>query len=249
MAATGDLSLTLRNGAASSTGKLAIAGQTSAQLADVSGTLTATATAHAGAVAITLAPIGTTLQGVNLIRATAAPTLGVCLCSGAGVHDATGGSTLPALPVRPSSSGYAVQRSEGVVKQTAVVGGAPRSRLDQFRATSIVSVTWKVRPDDFDVLMAFWRANVASPFTADLVLDSGYVDTYVCRFVPGSVKIGGLNGGSFVVNGQFEVEPLPVDNDADNSILDMYEEYGSEGGIADILTLLDLIANHDMPGI
>lgn len=153
------------------------------------------------------------------------------------------------LLLRPNSSGYAATAGNEIVS-AQVAGGASRSRRDFIGAPSIINVAWMLDEGGFEYLGAFFRtatANGALPFLCDLLLDKPALAEYNCKFVPGSFKpIASTAAFTFNAAAQFEVQPLPIDEELDNNILDLWEQAG--GGAFDLAGRIAHTANVVLPG-
>lgn len=123
--------------------------------------------------------------------------------------------------LQPDSTNYdAISNAASVSVQ--LDGGASRFRKDQLGAAVVVDAQWSLGPDDYNWIMAFYRTGTdqgADAFTIDLVWDKADVATYTAHFVPGTFSLASQIGLTYVVKAQLEIIPLPVDTDADNTIL------------------------------
>lgn len=152
------------------------------------------------------------------------------------------------LYLRPNSSGYTATLGNEII--TAQVDGGPsRSRRDFVGKPSTVNVAWMLDEAGFDYLGAFFRtgtANGALPFLCDLLLDRAALVEYTCKFIPGTFKpVASTAAFTFNATAQFEVQPLAVDEDLDNAIMDTWEMSNGQG--FDSLAVLAYIANVLMP--
>lgn len=152
------------------------------------------------------------------------------------------------LLLRPNSSGYTATAGNEIMS-AATDGGASRSRRDFIGAPALINVAWMLDEDGFDYLGAFFRtgtANGSLPFLCDLLLDRPMLREHTCKFVPGSFKpIASTAAFTFNAAAQFEVLPLPVDEELDNNIMDLWEQ--SNGGVFDIAARIAYTANVVIP--
>ncbi|MCT2436773.1 hypothetical protein MNL82_19410, partial [Acinetobacter baumannii] len=76
------------------------------------------------------------------------------------------------------------------VKRQQMDGGRGRYYIDVKRNSHIVDVNWNLSKTDFNKMMAFWRVyqNKPASFYADLVIDQGTRQQYLCNFIPNSFK-------------------------------------------------------------
>jgi len=128
----------------------------------------------------------------------------------------------------PESAGYAVDRGQEVLS-VKLDGGASRMRKDIIGAAFDVNVAWKLDPEQYDYLNAFFRTATARgslPFTIDLVLDKTEYQTVTARFVPKTLKLTGQQGLSYFMSATLEVEaPINLTEAADDTTtIDEYEE-------------------------
>jgi hypothetical protein len=124
--------------------------------------------------------------------------------------------------IAPDSDGYNVSFGNSVTS-TEVEGGKPRIRKDKLGAVSVVGVKWTLGPEDYDYLMAFHRSAIelgSLAFEIDLLFESSEVQEYEnVTFVPGSLRLSGQKGRTYMVEASLNVPPKPVDEAADNILL------------------------------
>lgn len=155
------------------------------------------------------------------------------------------------LPLIPSQSGYSASERDSVVARAELAGGAGRYRLDMLDASSQVSVSWRLRYGQYLQLQAFYRSAAASgaeAFEVDLLLDDGALTRHSAHFVPGTLRLEGIEGGTYVVKADLEV--LQADTwsaDMDEAVLLLYEEYGIDDGALAVLALLAELVNQELP--
>lgn len=132
--------------------------------------------------------------------------------------------TLPALLLPPDQANYATTIGETVIA-TKLDGGASRFRADQLNVASQVAVQWDCNQKNYDYLMAFWRTSIANgslPFTMDLILDYGKLETYTCRILPGTFGLTSTKGQQYIVGATLEVlslDAVPGDESSDSTII------------------------------
>ncbi len=112
------------------------------------------------------------------------------------------------LLLTPDQDGYTVEDPDSVVA-TKVDGGPPRYRRDYFDASLKVEVTWTCTPDEYQYLRAFYNYvnKGADPFLLDLLINTPTLQTYVCRFKPGTFKLTSVKGYMFKVKVTLDVQP------------------------------------------
>lgn len=132
----------------------------------------------------------------------------------------------PFLGLRPTQTAYGVsERAEGVLRQQ-LRGGRGRTRKDLVNPTEVVSVRWSLTRARYSQLMAFYRTATVRgsvAFEMDLVVDKAGVQRRTCYFVPGSLKLNGVNGATYRVTAQLEVYPADDNATTDNATMDAYE--------------------------
>lgn len=127
-------------------------------------------------------------------------------------------------------------------------GGKSRTRRTQLGAASIASVEWYLIDVEYQYLMSFYRAATehgSESFTADLILDHSDIEEYECRFVPGTLELGGIRGTAYIVSASLEIIPLPEDREFDLAVISFYETYGTDFPL--VLAGLSHLANVVMP--
>ncbi|HEX4302828.1 MAG TPA: hypothetical protein VHZ78_08540 [Rhizomicrobium sp.] len=155
-------------------------------------------------------------------------------------------TTLDKLLVRAQASGYSTTPPQDGVIRVALNGGAGRYRADIEGGTSLVQVAFILDPAQWQYFWAFLRnraADGSEPFLADLVLDGSPVTEFTVYLIPGSAKVTGVKGVIKYVSAQLEVLPLDVDEDADSSVVDIFEAAGGDpsgylDGFAEIIAAL-----------
>ncbi|MFE0843404.1 hypothetical protein [Achromobacter insolitus] len=160
---------------------------------------------------------------------------------------------LPVLPVRPVQAGYAPVLGDGS-QRIALDGGPGRYRAGLQGMAHMVSVTFVMFGEEYDILMGFWR-NMrrmgGGPFYADLVIDSSESRRYVAYFLPGSARPMPIGGGGWTVSFQLEVDALPEFDDETldywGALVMMLSIYGSIPAAREIMNLLAKLVNEDLP--
>lgn len=150
----------------------------------------------------------------------------------------------------PNESSYSVTDGQESIA-TKLDGGASRFRKDILDSTSTVKATWLLTPAKFEYFRAFYKTATKSaslPFLIDLILDDadGLVE-YTAYFTPGSMKLSGVAGLSYTIESDMEVIPKPADDDYNELLIAMYEQYGEDRqGFIDMLDALEQLANYDL---
>lgn len=158
--------------------------------------------------------------------------------------------TLPYLGLRPTQSGYSTSEREEAVLMQPLQGGPARYRRDMLDATSMAKVRWSLRKARYDQLMAFYRTATVRgslPFEVDLILDGPGLTRHEAYFVPGSLRLDGIDGGKYVVVADLEVYPADVDEAVDAAIVELAELYGGVDGLGAMLGALDDLVNAEFP--
>jgi len=157
------------------------------------------------------------------------------------------------MPFRPVVAGYVPSLGDGS-QRIALEGGSGRYRAGPQGAPHMVSATYVVFGEEFDLLMGFWRDMRrvgGGPFYADLVIDSSTSRRYVAHFMPGEARPSPLGGNGWAVTFQLEVDSLPEFDDETldywGSLVLMIAIYGSIPAAREIMTLLAKLANEDFP--
>jgi len=105
--------------------------------------------------------------------------------------------------------GYSFRYSPEVVL-TELEGGLPRAYRDQLGTSIIVNVEWRTSPSGFLYLRDHyrkWKVRPQEAFPIDLLLELPTVQEYNARYLPGTMKVGNVQGHSIVVTAQLEVMP------------------------------------------
>lgn len=155
---------------------------------------------------------------------------------------------LPKLSLRPETQGYSVQDGTDTIF-IELDGGAGRYIRDKWGSTSRVSASWTLLPTQYQYLRAFYNTTTQKgslPFLCDLILDDPSPVEHVCRIIPGTMNLGSQQGLAYVSSCQLEVEPNPVDEDFDESIVMLFDLYGEEA--YSILNMLEKLVCEDLPG-
>jgi hypothetical protein len=114
------------------------------------------------------------------------------------------------LPFRPEQSGYSVAHSNPVVS-VKLAGGRSRQRADVVGASHVVSTTYFLNYQDyltFEDFMINQTLRGALPFLADLVIDFPNATQYLCQLVPDSWQTSQVEGFSYRVSMDLEVDPV-----------------------------------------
>lgn len=155
------------------------------------------------------------------------------------------------LALPPDQSGYSVAVGEELVS-TKLDGGASRSRLDILNASSTVSCSWTVGPENYKYLRQFYVVNVKNggeQFTIDLILDDYIPTEYKAKFVANSWGLQSQRGHTYTVSAQLEIEAIDYDFEYVETIVMLVGEYGSVQKAYEILNLLNKLVNYDLAGV
>ncbi len=134
------------------------------------------------------------------------------------------------LSLVPDNSSYSVTDGKSVIA-TQLDGGAMRYRRNVLGATSSVSCTWIIGPDDYRYLRSFYRsvvANGALPFMVDLLLDEPALIEHKAYFVPDTITLNSQKGLQYNVSAKLEVFPNEYDVEADMIFAVLYGELGPD---------------------
>ena len=156
------------------------------------------------------------------------------------------------LALMPSQAGYSVGFGNEVL-DVQLSGGPSRTRADFVGAVAMVNVNWTLPLDATRYLLAFFRTatkNASEPFLIDIILDEPLPTEYTAKFVPGTFQKLGVSGLTTSYGAQLEVRPNPVNEVSDEAIMDAFEIYGDDVGLAlDALAyLVNVIAPESIPG-
>jgi hypothetical protein len=112
------------------------------------------------------------------------------------------------MSISPEQSDYSFTDDGGVVA-IEVEGGHARYRRDILNGHIRCKVSWKVDPDGYAYLRAFYRShlNGGTPFTIDLILLSSELTTHTAWFLPGTFSLTSKEGNSYTVAAELEVVP------------------------------------------
>jgi hypothetical protein len=152
------------------------------------------------------------------------------------------------LMLTPDADGYSSKDGNEVIA-TALDGGRSRFRRDKVGAPKTVSVKWTLNPAQYQ----YWRAFFVTvtkkgtlPFTCDLLSeDGGTPSEHECSFVPDSVNLPAQQGLTYVQQAVLEVKPLPHDENADLTLVALYEVV--TGAVPDFLAELARLVNEVAP--
>ena len=114
------------------------------------------------------------------------------------------------LPFIPEEAGYTVDHANEVVS-VRLNGGRSRVRADISGSTHGVSATWLLDRLDYQQFVKFINTKTlrgALPFLADLIIDFWAPTQYKCLMVPGSMKTTKVEGFSYRVSMDLEVEQV-----------------------------------------
>lgn len=135
------------------------------------------------------------------------------------------------LLVQPEAGSYAIEFPDNVLS-TKLDGGASRYRRDIVGGSHVIPVTFRLNPEDFNYLLAFYREEAkegAEPFTIDLFVKEAGLTTCTAHFVKNTFKLSEQSGLTYVVTAQLEVE-LPYDPDQSDDDSDLIDAYNTAHG-------------------
>jgi hypothetical protein len=111
------------------------------------------------------------------------------------------------LALKPDQSGYSIRDSDDYV-MIEVDGGLPRTRRDLVDGTRLATLTWITDSIGYTYLKNFEIQNLANdcePFTIDLYVDDGILETVTALLVPRTLRLASKQGDMFTVSAQLEV--------------------------------------------
>lgn len=151
------------------------------------------------------------------------------------------------LDILPSRDGYAMRDGSSNLT-TRLKGGLSRSRRDLLAATYEVDLQWNLNRSRWETLKAFHDTHQGVTFLMDLITDQPTLTRHEVNFIPGSFQLNKVEGSTFTVSAAIEVVPDDVDADMDETIMLLFETYGSDepGSEALLLALAELV-NVDLP--
>jgi hypothetical protein len=155
---------------------------------------------------------------------------------------------LDKLLLTPTQAGYGVTHAENTIA-TRLSGGLSKVRLDQVGGASSVNVSWTLTGHEYQYLMAFYRTTIqhgSLKFLCDLILGSAELQEHTCLFLPGTLTLSSQQGDAYVVRAQLEVEPTEVDEEFDQAIVDLFQEYQPAEAGHELLEQLEQLANEDL---
>lgn len=110
------------------------------------------------------------------------------------------------LSLRPSIVSYTVKDNDGL----AVTHEGPRSRTRRgVKNSRTLNVSWLVSSFGYQYLRAVFRTGLkegSEPFIVPMIYDEPEMTSHKAVIVPGSFKLNGTTGLSFVVEATLEVE-------------------------------------------
>lgn len=150
------------------------------------------------------------------------------------------------LYLKPKSAGYSVSPPSNAVVRIEMDGGASETSAEFDGGTSRANCTFVLDRGEWQYMEAFFRnrtGGLAEPFLIDLVLDGAPETEYTVKLVAETKVLSESLGKRRTVTMQLEVYPAEVDEDADSSIVDIYEASGGDmegyiNGFADIIAAL-----------
>lgn len=116
------------------------------------------------------------------------------------------------LNLAPDQENYSLSTTDGIIRAIAE-GAQGRYRRSVYNDARLATFQWFLDETDFQTLKTFYDTNDAAGFPRfllELFVDSDELLAHQCCFVPGSFSFS-VQGLSFTVTAQCEVEPLPID--------------------------------------
>jgi hypothetical protein len=126
----------------------------------------------------------------------------------------------------PQSAGYAIAPPVGEVIASEVPGGLPMLSADIEGGVSIVDVSFMLDAGDWQYTEAFMRNRTgagAEPFLIDMILNGSDIAEFTVMLVPESKHLTAAVAQIRYLSLQLYALPAEVDEDADSSIVDIYE--------------------------
>lgn len=124
------------------------------------------------------------------------------------VSPALGGylASLPKLFITPDSDSYSVVDGKEVLG-VQLDGGAGRYRRDIVGASSTITVKWTTDAEGYLTLRDFYDSTGkgANPFLIDLIWEAPELTEHQAHFIPGSFKLDGQEGRTYIVSAELEV--------------------------------------------
>lgn len=126
------------------------------------------------------------------------------------------------LNVQPDNDGYTYFDFPSVSSQP-MPGGLSALRLDFVNNNGQATLQWTLSDTLYQTLVTFYGTNGTDWFNANLIVDSPDLTTHLVHFLPNGFGLNGVQGLTYTVGAQIEVQPL-VPNDATNlAIVAAYE--------------------------
>ncbi len=152
------------------------------------------------------------------------------------------------LLIPPDQASYSFEEFSPVLA-AKLDGGASRTRLDVIGGDPSVNVQWTLSRENFQALVDFYRTSAnlgADSFFLDLYLEAAELAEYECHFIPGSFKLSSQTAHRFVVTATLEVKPSGRDQEYEQAIVMIFEEYGSVKEADEAFQVLEDLVNVDM---
>ena len=151
------------------------------------------------------------------------------------------------LNLPPDQASYGFGDTDEVISQK-LDGGLSRNRVDILNATKVLTCQWTVGSDNYRYLRAFYNVNKAIPFLIDLYMDEPVLTEHEAQFVADSFRLNSQQGLTFVVSCQIEAKPID-NSEADESLVELVDAYGSVYEASQVLNLLEKLVNVDLPTV
>lgn len=115
--------------------------------------------------------------------------------------------SLEKLSYKPEQDGYNLTYRSGVIA-TELDGGDSRQRLDFAGKASRLNCSWLLDKADHELFMTFYRTTLVEgslPFRIDLLVDGADLTEHNAKFVPNTLRLGGVEGNARRVFATLEV--------------------------------------------
>lgn len=154
------------------------------------------------------------------------------------------------LRFAPILAAYATDPGQSVIG-TELDGGMGAYRTDILNPADKVNCQWVLpSKEDYREFVIFYKGpgkEGAATFLMDLVIDDPDPIERTCRFIPGTYKLVSIQGQTYTVQAQLEVEPLYLDPDYYDTLYMLIEEYGSLEAAQAMLNQFNQLINVDFP--
>lgn len=128
------------------------------------------------------------------------------------------------LLLTPERTRFEVNRSEETIA-VELDGGLPKLRRDIINGAFKIPVRWRCNPSQYRYLNAFYETELdfgSRTFTIDLLINDAIEQTYTAQFEPGTMKLAGNSGLTYVVNADLVVQPNTYNHAQNQAIIDAF---------------------------